>query len=55
MMKKILSLTLAAIMLLTALFSFSANAANVMRGDVDKDEKISPADARLALRSGWKS
>ncbi len=50
MMKKILSLTLAAIMLLTALFSFSANAANVMRGDVDKDEKISPADARLALR-----
>ena len=50
MTKKILSLTLAAVMLLTALFSLSSSAASFTRGDVDADEKISSADARLALR-----
>ena len=50
MAKKLLSFLLAAAMLLTALFSLSASAAFVMRGDVDNDGRISSADARLALR-----
>ena len=50
MAKKLLSLILAAAMLLTASFVFSASAASVMRGDVDKDGSISSADARFALR-----
>lgn len=50
MAKRLLSILLAAAMLLPVLFVISASAASVMRGDVDDDGKISSADARLALR-----
>ena len=50
MAKKLFSLLLAAMMLLTVLFVASASAASVMRGDVDGDGSLTPGDARLALR-----